>query len=99
MKPTDVILGKRRLISESTFYFYKVQDQEKLIEEESRSVGTENRTVVIFLTILMTVHRESPGVLEMFSILIWVVFIKVYMYSHIYSNSSESYLSYYLLAS
>lgn len=57
MKLTDVDI--RRLISESTFYFYKVQDQEKLIEEESRSVGIENRTVVIFLRILMTVCTQS----------------------------------------
>ena len=91
MKLTDVILGKRRLVPESTFYFYKVQDQEKLIKEESRSVGIEKTTVVIFLRILMTACTESPGVLEMFSVLIWVVFTKVYTYSHICSNSSESY--------
>jgi hypothetical protein len=59
MKLTDVILGKRRLGPESTFYFYKVQDQEKLIKEQSRSAGIENRTVVIFLRVLMTACTQS----------------------------------------
>lgn len=55
-------------------------------------MGTEIRTVVIVGRILLREGtQEPPGVLEIFTELTWVVFTKVYTYSHIYKNSLESY--------
>lgn len=78
------------------FNFYEVREQAKLIKRGQRYVYVdqdENSSYLWGDTNERGHTREPTKVLETFYMSIWVVFTKVflYIYLHIYKDSSESY--------